>query len=141
MNKFLKQVVNSVAVQAAAYAVTEGSKVVWPKAKKVWKKMVEKTNEGVSTAKNKAEFATVIKNTEKEYKRQVAEKQQTKATIPTPPVPSKAQVTPQQAPSTKNVDDKSNLSNKTMTLGQAAVELKNVMVDRINDAVDAQFKQ
>ena len=95
MNKFIKQVVNSVAVQAAAYAVTEGSKVIWPKAKKFFQQVVDKTDEQIKVTKTKMEFAEVIKNTKDELERQIDEKQRKKAQPPTtkasqpPPVDAK----------------------------------------------------
>ena len=73
MNKFLKQVVNSVAVQAAVYAVTEGGKVIWPKAKVMFNKVVSKVESGVSSTKNTSEFTQTLKNTEVKLKEQLSD--------------------------------------------------------------------
>mgnify|MGYP003394015598 CR=1 FL=1 len=97
MNKFLKQVVNSVAVQAAVYVVTEGSKVIWPKAKSAFNKAVNKVESGVMQKKHSSEFTEVIKNTESKLKEELADLRAKKAAKPnlttplsdvTPPTPS-----------------------------------------------------
>lgn len=79
MNKFLKQVVNSVAVQAAVYAVTEGSKVIWPKAKKAFDKVVNKVDTALPNKTNSSEFTQTIKNTESKMKEELAELRAKKA--------------------------------------------------------------
>lgn len=70
MNKFVKQVLNSVAVQAAVYAVTEGGKLILPKAKAA----LVRVGETMHTLKSKSELNTVIKNTENKLEKELAER-------------------------------------------------------------------
>lgn len=72
MNKFIKQVVNSVAVQAAVYAVTEGGKVIWPKAKEAFNKVVNKVESGVTLQTTNRDFKNTIKNTEEQLKERLS---------------------------------------------------------------------
>lgn len=74
MSDFVKKVVNSVAVQTAAFAVTEGGKVLWPKVKEAFNKAMNKADDVVKTTKTKSEFEETIKNTKNEFQRVIAEK-------------------------------------------------------------------
>ena len=82
MSKFIKQVVNSVAVQAAAYAVTEGVKVIGPKARQFFKRATDAVGDGVQTVKSKAEFSDVLKNTEKNLRKRQEEQARRAAATP-----------------------------------------------------------
>ena len=75
MKKIIKQLGTIVAQSAAAYAVNEVCKATWPKIKEAFEDTRKKSDEDEVDRETKRELSSLVKNTKKEFKRRIKEKE------------------------------------------------------------------